>query len=70
MKKVRIIARQMIISPETGEVHSDEGLRALNGYYEDIIQVPETYDSTRIVLNFENEHPEFYGWNFQIQELA
>ena len=37
MKKINIIARQRIIDPYTRKVHNDDGLRALNGYFEDEI---------------------------------
>ena len=69
MKKIRIIARQMIINPSTGKVHTDEGLRALNGYFEDIKEVEETYDIIPLILQYEELYPEIKGWDFQIIEI-
>ena len=69
MKKIKLIARQMIINPSTGKVHSDEGLRALNGYFEDIKEVDETYDEISLILQYEEVYPEIKGWDFQIIEI-
>ena len=69
MKKIRIIARQRIINPHTMKVHDDNGLRALNGYYEDVITVEVPFDETSFVLQFEEAHPEIKGWNFQLVEI-
>ena len=44
MKHIKIIARQRIIDPHTGKMHNDQGLMALNGYYEsEIIEVEDSY---------------------------
>ena len=69
MKKICIIARQRIINPHTMKVHDDNGLRALNGYYEDVITVEAPFDETSFVLQFEEAHPELKGWNFQLVEI-
>lgn len=69
MKKIRIIARQRIINPHTMKVHDDNGLRALNGYYEDVITVEVPFYETSFVLQFEEAHPELKGWNFQLVEI-
>ena len=70
MKKIKIIAREMIINPTTGKVHPDEGLRALNGYFEDIKEVAENYDKISLILQYEEQYPEIKGWNFQITEVC
>ena len=36
MKKIRVIARERIVNPETLRVHNDAGRMALNGYYENV----------------------------------
>ena len=69
MKKYRIIARQRIIDPKTKRVHDDFGLMALNGYYEDVVTVEEPFDETSFILQFEEEHPELRGWDFQLSEI-
>ena len=69
MKKYRIIARQRIIDPKTKRVHDDFGLMALNGYYEDIIEMNEPIDEIMFHLQFEQDLPEYKGWNLQIIEI-
>ena len=70
MKKIKIIAREKIINLRTGNVHSDEGLRALDGYFEEIHEVEDKYNSTSLILQYEELHPELKGWDFQIIELS
>ena len=64
-----IIARQRIIDPYTMKVYNDAGLRALNGYYEDVIMAAEPFDKISFILQYEEDHPELKGWNFQIIEI-
>jgi len=70
MKKIKIIAREMIINPTTGRVHSDDGLRVLNGYFEDIKEVAENYDKLSLILQYEEQYPGIKGRNFQITEVC
>ena len=70
MKTIKIIAREKIINPRTGNVHSDEGLRALDGYFEDIKEVEDKYNGTSLILQYEELYPEIKGWDFQIIELS
>lgn len=70
MKKVRIIARERIIDPKTGRKHNDAGLMALNGYYEDVIDVEDDYNKTTLVLRLEEVRPEFKGCSFEIIEIG
>jgi len=69
MKKYRIIARQRIIDPYTKRMHDDKGLMALNGYFEDVITVEDELDRVMFILQFEEVHPEFKGWNWEITEI-
>ena len=69
MKTIKIIARSRIINPNAGEIHCDEDLRALNCYYEDVIEVDENYDKVSLVIQYEELYPEIKGWDFQIIEL-
>ncbi len=57
MKEIRVVAREMIINPETQKVHNDVGLMALNGYYEKVFQVDETYNKTMFILELEEQFP-------------
>ena len=69
MKKIRIIAREKIFNPNTGKRHSDEGLRALNGYFEDIVELNDNYDKISLILKYEEMYPRISGWDFQIEEI-
>lgn len=70
MKKVRIIARERIVDPTTGRRHSDAGLMALNGYYEDVIDVEDDYNKSTLVLRLEEIRPELKGRSFEIIEIG
>ena len=70
MKKVKIIARERIIDPATGRRHTDAGLMALNGYYEDVIDVEDDYNKISLVLHLEEMHPELKGRLFEIIEIG
>ena len=69
MKKIRVIARERIINPETWRVHNDVGLMALNGYYENVFQVDDKYNETMFILELEENYPELKGQSFEIIEL-
>ncbi|MBO5938444.1 MAG: hypothetical protein J6Q82_02970 [Clostridia bacterium] len=69
MKRISIIARQRIINPHTMKVHNDNGLKALNGYFEDIVVVDEPFNETTFILQYEEKHQELKGWDFQIKEI-
>lgn len=51
------------------QVYDDDGLRALNGYHEEIVPVDEPYDMDAFVQKYEEDHPELKGWIFQLFEL-
>lgn len=69
MKTIKIVARQKIINPNTMQIHDDAGLKALDGYYEEILEVSDQVDIVKIAQNFEKNHPELSGWNIQIEEI-
>lgn len=70
MKHIKIIARQHIIDPYTGKLHNDQGLMALNGYYEsEIIEVEDSYDKNTVIINFKKSHPDIKADNYEICEL-
>lgn len=68
MRKIKVIARANIIS-KTGEIHSDEGLRALDGYFEDTLSVEDNYDIKSLVDLYEEKYPKIQGWDFEIKVL-
>ena len=69
MKKIRVIARERIINPETWKVHTDAGLMALNGYYENVFEVDDAYNKIMFILELEEKHSELKGRSFEITEL-
>lgn len=69
MKKIRVIARERIINPRTGKVHTDAGLMALNGYYENLFEVDDAYNTTMFILGLEERNPELMGRAFEITEV-
>lgn len=68
MKRIKLIARQRYLDSKTGKKYSDERLRTINAYYEDIFEVNEDYNQTMFLLQFEEAHPDMRGWTFQIVE--
>ena len=69
MKRIRVIARERIIDPSTMRIHTDAGLMALNGYWENVYEVDDDYSKTSFILDLEDKVPELRGRNFQIIEL-
>ena len=70
MKKIKMVARAMIINPETNRIYTDEGLRALDGYFEDIVEVEDDYDASELVSSYEELYPELAGRDFQIIDVV
>ena len=73
--KIKMVARQKIRVPETGDMHDDFGLRALNGYYESkIIDVSEKYNP---IEAFDELYADIEGrvelkgeWDFEIKTIV
>lgn len=70
MKNIKVIARERIIDPTAGRYHDDTGLMALNGYYENVIDVEDDYNKTSLVLHLEETYPELKGRSFEIIEIG
>ena len=68
MKKVKIIARQRIINFAESGIHSDEGLRALDSYFEVEKVVNEDSEKLSLIIQLEEQNPEIKGWDFEIIE--
>ena len=66
MKTVKVIARDRIINPATGERYDDEGLRALNGYFEDYFHLKEPYNEIALVNEIRTKYPKTEYWDFEI----
>lgn len=70
MKRIKLIARQRYIEPNTGKRYSDAKLITVNAYYKDVFEVPDDFYKTMFLLQFEADHPEMKGWLFEITEEA
>ena len=69
MKKYRVIARAEIIDPITGKLHTDEGLMALDGYREFIVEAENELDIetlNRAIEKFEIENVNKSRWHYTI----
>lgn len=66
MKTVKVIARDQIINPATGKIYDDEGLHALDGYFEKDVNVKEPYDEIALVNNIRTKYPKTEYWDFEI----
>lgn len=66
--KIKIIGRKEIFDLY-GNKHNDDGLRALNGYYEELIETKEPFDEKQIILQFEERHPEFKNEEIELKIL-
>lgn len=70
MKHIKIIARENIINPNTGKMHDDEGLFALDGYFESkIFEVDDSDNEETLISKFEEDNPKVKGFNFEIIEI-
>lgn len=69
MKTIKVIGRETIINPATGNCHDDAGLRALDGYYEEVFSVEDNYDKTGFILELEKEILKLKNYNLQIEEI-
>ncbi len=58
MKNIKVIAREKIINPETKQQYDDAGLKALDGYYEEVVSVDESYDEIAFLQEYAENHPE------------
>lgn len=65
--KIKIVGRANIINPRTHKIHDDEGLRALDGFFESPVLEVESMDDKRIkdiIEDMETQHPQLD--NFEI----
>lgn len=68
MKRIRLIAMKRHLEPKTEKPYSDAKLMTVNAYYEDVFEVPDDFNKTMFLLQFEADHPEMKGWLFEITE--
>ncbi len=74
MKRYRLIARQQIINPQTHRVHDDEGLKALDGYWESpIYEYPDDIDArivfSELVKKYESSPDAMWNCEYELKVL-
>lgn len=68
MKELKVIGRPLLIDPNTQKRYTASQLRAMNCYYEDIIEVDNNYDLLMLCLNLKEKHPEIRTYSFKFKE--
>lgn len=69
MKKLKITGRPLLIDPNTQKIYTVSQLRAMNCYYEDIIEVDDSYDVLMLDLELKEKHPEIRTYNLKFEEI-
>lgn len=69
MKKLEVTGRPLWIDPTTQKRYTVSQLRAMNGYYEDIIGVDDNYDVLMLDLNLREKYPELHICSFKFEEI-
>jgi len=69
MKKLKITGRPLLIDPNTQKIYTVAQLRAMNCYYEDVIEVDDNYDVLMLDLDLKEKYPELRTYNFKFEEI-
>ena len=69
MKKYKIIARDRIIIP-FGKGCIDNALKALNGYFETIIEADDNISYDKMLSELEKTYPKISDWDYVIEEIT
>ena len=69
MKKLKITGRPLLIDPNTQKMYTESQLRAMNCYYEDIIEVEDNYDTLMLDLKLKQKYPELKTYNLKFEEI-
>lgn len=69
MKKLKITGRPLLIDPNTQKMYTVSQLRAMNCYYEDIIEVEDNYNLITLELKLKQKYPELKTYNFKFEEI-
>lgn len=69
MKKLKVTGQHLLIDPITQKRYTISQLRAMNCYYEDIIEVDDNYDVMMLDLNLREKYPELHTYNFEFEEI-
>ena len=69
MKEIKVTGRPLLIDPNTQKRYTESQLRAMNCYYEDIIEVEDNYDTLMLDLDLKEKHPELKTYNLKFEEI-
>lgn len=69
MKKLKITGQPLLIDPNTQKMYTVSQLRAMNCYYEDIIEVEDNYNLITLELKLKQKYPELKTYNFKFEEI-
>lgn len=69
MKELKVTGRPLLIDPNTQKRYTESQLRAMNCYYEDIIEVEDNYDTLELALNLKEKYPELKTYNLKFEEI-
>lgn len=69
MKKLKITGRPLLIDPNTQKMYTVSQLRAMNCYYEDILEVEDDYNVLTLELRLKEKHPEIRTYNLKFEEI-
>ena len=68
LQKSDMFAREEILDSK-GRKYDDNGLRALGGYCEEVIEVEGKFDEAEILSQFEKKHPQFKAKDLELTIL-
>lgn len=69
MKKLKITGRPLLIDPNTQKMYTVSQLRAMNCYYEDILEVEDDYNLLTLELRLKEKYPEIRTYNLKFEEI-
>lgn len=69
MKKLKITGRPLLIDPNTQKMYTVSQLRAMNCYYEDILEVEDDYNVLTLELRLKEKYPEIRTYNLKFEEI-
>ena len=69
MKELKVTGRPLLIDPNTQKRYTESQLRAMNYYYEDIIEVEDNYDTLELALNLKEKYPELKTYKLKFEEI-
>ena len=69
MKKLKITGRPLLIDQNTQKMYTVSQLRAMNCYYEDILEVEDDYNVLTLELRLKEKYPEIRTYNLKFEEI-